>query len=469
MISGLILCCTGRLHADDALTERLRSFSSKLEALTSTTPNSSDQRQLMEQRGSLRFSEQLNALGRMIAQQDYERAINQLNGLSTNGLPAELSKAWTDLSTKLLAELEERRTNALNEWIAQVDEYARAAHDGCLAAKTSGDLDSLLVRVAALQLRRPANSNDIVAQRANRRLGSVATTLESWMNYLDFKTAGNIKAANNALRSLSTNDSLIPVLRVADIAARIVEEQTNTEAAMSQIYGGIRTINDIAPALVKLAALGKAPDGDGVLNNERRFLDTIEQAKQALDKDDAALTLKVLSTARNFGGATSLAPYREKSLALLEGAFRLRLIQKASGIQPTADEPAVAFEKRVMDTLYGKEDFAALVAVMTALDDASPSTKSHAETRSTLQRFLAARRLESANDAAFAITEYRRVLRANSGSYVPMQQAEDALKRIGITHPELFAPTDSRILAEVEALRQDVQQVLARPSGFPRR
>jgi hypothetical protein len=453
-ITGLALCLSGGVMAADSLTQKLQDFDAKLASLASTT---SDPRQQTSQMAAQRFGEQLKALVHLVDRGEYERAINQLNALSGVGLPPELAKTWSALSLATIKELETAQAEMTSKWVAEVDACARAAQEACLNAKSSGDLDSLLVKVAALQLRRPGNANDVVSQRAVRRLGSLASTLEAWMNYLDFTTAGNVKAANNALRSLSTNDSLVPVLRVADITARIVEEQVNTEAFVGQVYSSIRSPDDIAPALAKLSSQGKVLNGDTQLYNERRFLEVLQQGKEACDKDDAALAIKAVSTSRSLGGTAGFALYREKLIAMIERLSLLRVITKKSGMEPTTDESAADYAQRVMDALYKNGDYEKLIAVMAAQDELLAGKKSFTETRHTLERFLAARRFEAVNDHAFAIAEYRRVLRANAGDYSPVQLAGEALKRLQAAHPELFTTTESRVLAEVEALRQDVQ------------
>jgi hypothetical protein len=469
VISSLLLCSVGNLKAADKLIGNLQEFEGKVADWASTAARSNDQRQQqVAQMVGVQFAGQLKQLESIISRGDYDQAAGFLGGSYAGMLPADLAKAWSELAAKTAEELKARQAQALTDWAAQVDECVRVAPDVCLGAKTSGDLDTLLVRVAALQMKRPNNSNDIVSERASRRLSSVASTLQSWMSYLDFSVAGNIKAANSALRSLSTNDSLIPVLRVSDITARMVSERGSYEAMFFALYEGIKSSADIAPALAKAIGFSNSPDWDMSWNTERRLLEALELAKEALDKGDTATAARMLANGRNNGGAVSLAPCREKVLSMMDENIRYVVIQNASGgIKPSANETSTAFEKRVLDGLYGKGDFDKLEAVMAALDDASPSKKVYTETRNAIQRFLAGQRLETANDPAFAINEYRRVLRSNGGDYAPMQQATDALKRIQAAHPEFFGATDSRVLAEVEALRQDVQQVLSRASAVP--
>ncbi len=73
------------------------------------------------------------------------------------------------------------------------------------AAKTSADLDSVLLKCAPLQMQRE-QENTSAGQRTYRKLGT-AETLEAWANYLDYRGGNGNESTKRPEPPLTTRSS----------------------------------------------------------------------------------------------------------------------------------------------------------------------------------------------------------------------------------------------------------------------
>jgi hypothetical protein len=416
-------------------------------------------------------SQQIKMIQGLIARADYDKAQQLLGNVSNYGLPPEFQEEWMQVVDALGKDLEKLQAESMEKWRSEVDLLVADSKKGCLDAKNSADLDPLLIRCAALQMRRE-QQNNILGERTYRKLTGTASTLSSWANYLDFRDAGNIRRANETLRSLMTNESIFPVLTVQEIDARFLvdgAETLNSRSALAKVFEGVKSADDLPAALERLKVYSSSPMNPelSALRNEQKRMEAVQQAWEMVKKGDDSTALKTLDRMNSFGGMEEAQSYYEP---LKRQIFRKALQSKAqawSKLSQNSDEDAPAFLDRILDELQGRQDYAAIIEVMKFSEQINRTGQAgtSAQDRTALENFLAAQRFENAGDDLAAVTNYRLVVGAPSGKYVPTARAEEALKKLKEKNPEVFKNYEGALMEEMRSMRQQIQMLLGRTSG----
>lgn len=84
---------------------------------------------------------------------------------------------------------------------------------------------------------------------------------------------------------------------------------------------------------------------------------------------------------------------------------------------------------------------------------------------STIEHFLAAQRFETSGDIVMAVSQYRYVVGATLGPFLPQAEAAEALKRLQKDKPDLFKDVDGALQQENRVLREQLNQL--RGSRYP--
>ncbi len=211
----LSMVFSGALFAADDASTSLESFRKKIAA------QETDQQR--QQSGGISFSSQIKILQATIAREEYDQATSMLDNLGRYGLPSALQEEWPQIVDSLKKEIAVKQAGSLDKWRKEIESLIVDTRKTCLEAKGSADLDSLLVRCAALQMRR-SSQNNVLAERTNRKLVGAASTISTWANFLDLRETGNGKRANEVLRSLISGQSDFPILKVEEIQAHLITD-----------------------------------------------------------------------------------------------------------------------------------------------------------------------------------------------------------------------------------------------------
>jgi hypothetical protein len=312
------------------------------------------------------LSLQIKQIENLIKRGNEEQAMVALENLGIFGLPPALQEEWQHLGPLLSEELEKSKARRLEKWTASIDQLVKDTRKACLEAKTSDDLDALLLRCSNLQMQADRNRT-VMTERLSRKLQGVAQTLTSWTSYLDYQNAGDGKKANEALRSLTNGNSQFPVLTIKDMESRfadVADGQMDIRRIAARVFDGINTPDDMPKALERLQSYSRgalASQGNS-LGTEVTHVTAYIDAWKAAQAGDLATAMAALS--RSFGGYEDIQRYYAPIKAQIEG----RLVQdKAKGwtkLTPNPSEPARNYLLLIVDELKERGYYITMLVVM---------------------------------------------------------------------------------------------------------
>jgi hypothetical protein len=473
--SRLLVClafgmrCFSPLEANEEAANSVKAFREKIAPATVAPAESAAAREMQIRQ---RIGSRLKMVEAVLARDEFDRLAELVHGVDRGDMPPEFQAEWLGISESLLGASEKMKAAAREQWYKEVDALVKMTRDTCLSAGKSGDMDPLILRVAALQMQR-LGSETIVGQRAAEKLSGVTTAVQTWTHFLDFRDAGNSKAANDVLQNFSRNSSQFPVLTAADIQSRLLPIEEEKKASFATLQ---RFVTELANPADLEAALGrwkelrldlKTPEGTSY-EGEKRKLEVISGAWKAAARGENETALRMVESVSWGSGFDGLVA---KEDTLREQVLR-RVVMNMSArwaVSPLgATEGLQTYLLRVLDHLQSNADFGAMADVMGLYDrmgNPSGRTDSLARDRSTIERFLAGRRLEAAGDPMLAAIEYRTVLTTGGGKYVPLKEAGEAIQRLKEKTPEVLKETDATIIAELRSLRQQIQALQLRLSS----
>ena len=427
--------------------------------------------QPQQNRGGTSLSVQIKVLQAALARGDYDKVQQMLGNLASYGLPPEYQEEWLQIVEQTSKELEKRRSESMDKWRVEVDQLVADTKKVCIEASTAADLDPLLVRCAALQMRRE-QQNNVLGERIAKKLTGVVNTLSAWTGYLDAKEAGNSKRANETLRNLRGNESGAPVLTVQEIESKFLQNDISSmdvRGGLAKIFGGVKSPDDLPAALERLKSLVSNPINPELssLQSERDRLEAHLRAWEAAKAGDVTAALKTLE--RNDGGFENAKAYYEPlKMQILDRVMQFHA-SKWSQLTKTENEAPAAFLQRILDELLAKGDRTALFEALKFADQITPSREGtgYSKERTAIDQFLAAERFEKAGDFLAAASCYRSVVGSSAGKYAPIEAATEALKRIQTSHPEAVKSHESALLEEMRVMRQQMQMLMGRGPGGP--
>lgn len=453
--------------AENETLRNLQEFRKKVAGAEANSPNSLS-------RGS-DASTLLRTLERLIARNDFEQARQVLASVEGRSLtPGPLEEEWSKLAERLQKDLIARQAEAQETWRRDVEQLVTDARTSCLDAKDASQLTTVMVRCAALQLVREQRTN-IVDDRISRKLRGTASTLTTWANFLDLQQAGRSKGANDALRSLLSNESEFPVLSTAQIQSRMIPDAGNTQWRIffPEFVKSIESPDGLPQALAKVKPLpvGLAEMDKQLAMGDVGKLEILNNAWTAIKTGDLFASVRALSNFRNAG-------FGQETKAALDGLaeqIASRQMQVAaqpwSKLIPHPKETMTNFMDRVMDEVQGSGDYPSLLDLMRAaemlLRYSGSGITSLSKDIGALENFVSAQRLERAGDNLGAVIYYRMVVGAAGGKRVPTDKAETALKKIAETNPEVLKSAEGTLAEELRSLRNQLQILNRMQSSRP--
>ncbi len=412
------------------------------------------------------ISQQFQAVESHISRGRYNEALQMLDTGGFFGIPDNLQEEWSKLTDRLREQFAAKQTEALEKWGAVVNQLVADVKQACLEAKNSGDLDSAMLKCTGMQMRRDRSGGPL-SDRIDHKLQGAITTLTAWANYLDFRDAGKAKAANDALRSLNQQTGF-PVLSVQEIDAHVLSDPADPERARAAVNGIMRTVqspDDLPAALAKLEKLIPAnPTRTDVswLSNDQRQLRAVSEAWIAAKAGDDAGVSRALEQYAISGGSAEVKSALDQMLVQVL-TQQLEIKAKAwTKLSPNPGEDARSYVGRILDELQAAKNYKVMLEVLNFAEQPMRYQKPLAslqKERTAIDQFLAAQRFEQLNDTVAAVTNYRFVVGSAGGKYVPMEEAEAALKRLREKDPEAFKSYEGVLAEELRVLRQQMQSL----------
>lgn len=455
----LVWICLAPLLQGEPLAQ-LEAFSKKLETSTPSPQDQSDYRSnVMQALALIRLS---------LKQGDYEQARQSLRSFNGYRLPPEIQKEWAELTGSVLQQINELEEKATAQWQADVDQLVADTRVACLTATKPDNLDALLLRCAALQMKR-SQRGSVWGERISYKLNGCVQTLEGWSKYLDFKVVNNPLAADTALRGLLGKSSQYPVVPEDEIRKRLINEAV-TEGSYADIlaksFQGITSPDKLSVVRERLQPYRELnPMYGNAFDGAIDRAAALTAAWNCVEKNQLEEARKNLDHyIENVAGVDNSKYFKP----LLQQVVTALLRKKAAawiGLVAAPEENGQKMIDRLLTEMKNKQEYdkmlTAMVEIMPLAEflDLPPL---YGE-RGALEKFLAAKRFMAAKDEISAFSCYRQVVGSAKLRYVPQAEAEEEMKKLIEKNPELTKGGDPALMAEIQALRAQLQAIRSTP------
>lgn len=375
--------------------------------------------------------------------------VNPMNGGNNDAQLAQITSMFTsdevqEATTNLLAEIHKERKDRADAESAAMKALLQRATQQISQAKKPEDLDDLLTEMAKHQTNRYGGGGNQGDPQLAQQFSSAFEFAKQWQNYLSHLANGQADLARNDLQNLSQNNEslgIIPRSKLLELAAPgnmpapPVKPETNAvPTAVSQaqaILDGMKTLDDIGPAMEKLEPLRRSDMSD--LQN---VYTTLSQMWESYQNLKAGLPAQI-NTNVGYGNGPSIPGEMRSQLLLLALQNRFTSFQ---GKAPMPSEKPIDYVDRVIADATSREDW-------DLLRSAAQSRSSLAQTTGNgfglpysdgIASLIAAAHQETAGQYALAVQSYETALKSDDPS-VPAKVIGDKLAAIQRDHPKDFA------------------------------
>lgn len=187
-------------------------------------------------------------------------------------------------------------------------------------------------------------------------------------------------------------------------------------------------------------------------------------AWEAAKKGNNATTVQAIERLSSSGGNVASKGYYDSIKNQILSRFIEGKAPAWSQLTQNSGEDIMDYLGRILDELQAKNDYATQLEILDLVSSLNRSqpTPPFLSARNSIQLFVAAQRFEKTGDILAAVTNYRMVVGSATGKYVPMAQAEAALKKLNESNPEAFKNYEGVLLEEMRSLQQQMQMLLGR-------
>lgn len=336
----------------DALADKVNAFAASMKASVeeSAKPDKNEKKDPATDRNRAYQKEQreeavgtallqLKMLEVAIRRNDLDKTKQITGALNSYATMPQLPVKWNDFLAELTVAIDERVSKSGEQWYAEIRALAKVAHDACLTAKHSQDLDPLLMRTAVIQMRR-THSDSVLTQRGMVMMNGITSTVQIWASYLDQRDAGNVKAANEALKRFGHNSSDFPVLSADEIRSKLLlgEEETTIQAKVEEILSVLKTLEDLPSAISRCKAVQAKPQSiTGDMSQIGSMLPKFELLLQAANNLKAGKEAEALAMVNDpifsSGSPNVLSSLKPLINRIVEGAIASK-VAAINGTQP---------------------------------------------------------------------------------------------------------------------------------------
>jgi hypothetical protein len=354
------------------------------------------------------------------------------------------SEEVQEATTNLLAEIHKERKDAADAETASMKALLQRAAEQVNKAKKPEDLDDLLTEMGKHEGNRFGGGAMPGNQELAQQFSAAFEFVKQWQNYLAHLANGQIDLARNDLQSLSQNNNvggIIPRSKLLELAAPEKMAAASgsapasagpTPASQAQaILDGIKTLDDIAPALAKLEPLRQ-----GNMSEVQNAYNSLTQMLQNYQSLKAGLPTQVNLNA-GYGAGPSIPAELRAQLLVLALQSRFTSFQ---GKAPAPTEKPVDFVNRVIDDAVSRGDWDLLRSAAEARGSLAQTTGYGYAMPYTggIDNLIAGVHQETAGQFALAVQSYETALKSNDPA-VPAKIIGDKLAAIQRDHPREFA------------------------------
>ena len=350
-----------------------------------------------------------------------------------------------EATTNLLNEVKKERKEKADAEITDVKALIARAGQAITQAKKPEDLDDLITEMSKHENNRYGGNQALQGnQQLLQQLSSTFEFVKQWQNYLAHMASGETDMARNDLQNLSNNNAgegLLPRSKLLELASPdklLARSGTTTPSASTPalqaqaILDGIKTLDDIKPALIKLEPLRQSAMGE--LQGAYSELSQMQQTYQNLK---AGLPIQSAMNYSYNSGAVSVPPALRTQLLLLTLQSRF---DSFKGTPPAPGEKPTDFVDRVIADATSRQDWELLRRADSVRASLTQSAGlGYASTYpGGVESIIAAAHQEDAGQFALAVQSYETALKSDDAA-IPAKLIGDKLAAIQRDHPKEFA------------------------------
>ncbi len=375
------------------------------------------------------------------------------------------SEAVQKAGAALLDEIQAEQKAKEDAYTAGVQEILTRLKNAVATSGKPSDLDPILVDLQKYQ-NRAGVYPDEQTQQLTQQVQQAYQFATSWQDYLAAKANGQMDQAGNDLRNLAMNGYGISIMPRSEILAREqdllsakIGPGNATGTTPAEIIAGIKSLDDMQPALDRINALGAGTMNQNytpAVQTLRTFVSMYERVKSGLP---TTLNLNAFYSNDSLGNAAM-----ESKLLL----FVLRnYFPSYQGPAPGESKTPTAFVDDVIVDAQTRQDWQQLreaIGVKMNMNQMGGGSMG-GFVQNPMDSFIAAQNQEIAGQYAQAVNSYEMVLKIAS-PYVPAKVIGERLAAIQKDHPAEYA--QGQQLAASPPVSPAVYRVIqGYPYGYP--
>ncbi|MEI9997989.1 MAG: hypothetical protein WDO13_01885 [Verrucomicrobiota bacterium] len=360
------------------------------------------------------------------------------------------SDAAQQTGRDLLAEARRERDARLQAARAALAPLLRRVAGTAATAKSAADLDGVLADLARAQRDGMGTAPESLA--LEQQIAPGLAFVRQWQDYLQHRAAGEDDQARYDLQSLAQSDDAIGFIPRSRILALLAAPPPAAADATApppgealQVADGIHSLDDLAPALVKLRAMSSR---DVVA---RSLADRLAPMVEVYNDLKAGLPTSVTI---DFMGGVSGPGLSARANVLLLDFILQHDFDTYRGAPPGDGEPPADYLQRVKADALARQDWPLLRKVVSAHAFIVRNVTGPASDDGVagLDNFLAGLNQEAAQQYTLAVVSYETALKVPSTN-VPAQAIGDHLQAIQRDHAADFAQGLQQFLSPPAQMR----------------
>ena len=370
--------------------------------------------------------------------EENNRSIEQYLGNFGNYEPSKKALDGIAAIRKSIKDEQLRKTQA---YIAELQGILDTARDKIVHAEEPEELDKVL---ATLSRNRFNNSGEIQGYDSNdatlRALLSEISTarqfVTSWQDYLQAGISGNTSQASQSLRNLASQDTtLIPR---SQIIARL-DFANSSSGNTNTIIEGVKTLDDMKPALQKLSRIQGAARSSGSESTEmRETVQNLARLEKTYREFRAGLpvNIEVVSIPSSNADLTGKLDFIELRADLLLMVLP-RCLDLPEGFQPAKGETVDQFLDRATKDAVSRDDLATCRRIQSVRQSIAQSNGLSVREVDNLRDYEAGRKQLAAGQFMLAVVSLQNALKSGS-DLIPATKVGEMLESICKEHPKEF-------------------------------
>ncbi|MEO5912848.1 MAG: hypothetical protein ABIS50_01355 [Luteolibacter sp.] len=371
--------------------------------------------------------------------QDNSRVLEQTLDNFGNYEPSKKAQEGLAALKKSIKDEQQQKTQ---EMITELQGILDSAREKITRATEPEELDKVIVSLSRNRFNNIGesqgyDSNDAALRSLLSELGNARQFVTSWQDYLQASISGNTSQASQSLRNLASQETtLIPR---SQIIARLEFEKASGDE-IAKIIEGVKTLDDMKPALLKLSKMQGSNRSSGSDNAElRETIQTLSRLEKSYREFRAGLPVNVevlcVTTPSSFE-TTGKMEFVELRAALLLMVLP-RCLDLPEGFQPTPGENVDLFLDRAMKEANSREDTAACKRIKEVRQLIAQSNNVSGREVDNLRDYEAGKKQLAAGQYLLAVVSLQNALKSGS-DLIPAAKTGEMLALIQKDHPKEY-------------------------------